>query len=209
MTLDDLRNIRAGDILRWPIKTKIVAVVVLVATLGVAVWFGFISNVNAQYHSEQQKVVALKKKILVDRSLAATLPAYQEQIKEMNNRFRAFLEQLPNKSQIPSLLDSVTAAGSKQGLQFRLFQPTQELTKNFYVEIPVHLSVIGNYTALGEFSADVAAMPRIVTMDAVQIHRVKNTGKTLDERAKNLQKLEMTCTLTTYRYKKIGKDKKK
>lgn len=209
MTLDEIRNISAGDIIRWPVKTKILSVFILVVVLGIVVWFEFIAGVNSKYHAEQQLAVNLRKKITSDRVIAATLPAYQNQIKEMNARFRKFLEQLPNKSQIPSLLDSVTAAGSKQGLRFSLFQPTQELTKNFYVEIPVNLSVVGSYSALGEFAASVAAMPRIVTMNNVQIHRLKNTAKTPYAMAKSQQKLEMQCTLTTYRYKKASKGTKR
>jgi type IV pilus assembly protein PilO len=131
--------------------------------------------------------------------LAANLPAYQAQIQEMNLRFERFLQQLPNRSQIPSLLDDVTLAGRSRGLEFELFQPLPETNKDFYAEIPVKIKVVGSYDEIGRFAAAVAAMPRIVTINDIDISRVANTGSPA-ARAAATQKLVMQCTATTYRY---------
>jgi type IV pilus assembly protein PilO len=200
MTLDELRNLQIEDIIRWPIKTKLIAVAILVVLVGIVAWIWFIAPENDRINQLRQQESSLKKQIRQKQLLAAGLPAYQAQIKEMQVRFTRFLEQLPNRTQIPSLLDDVTLAGRSRGLEFELFQPLPEVSKNFYAEIPVKLKVVGTYDAMGQFAAAVAAMPRIVTLNDIDITRLPNTGSDEAAKAQSTQKLVLQCTATTYRY---------
>jgi len=200
MTFDELRNLQIDDIVRWPAKTKLVAIVIIVLILGIVAWLEFISPENNQYHQLKTQEDSLKTQVRQKQLLAASLPAYQAQIKEMNRRFQDFLQQLPNRTQIPSLLDDVTLAGRSRGLDFELFQPTSEVNKNFYAKIPVKLKVIGTYNDIGRFAAAVAAMPRIVTINDIDIARMPDAGATSLAKAQASQKLVMQCTATTYRY---------
>lgn len=200
MTLDELRNFQIEDVIRWPIKTKLIAVAILVVLVGFVAWIWFISPENEKINQLRQQESSLKEQIRQKQLLAAGLPAYQAQIKEMQVRFTRFLEQLPNRTQIPSLLDDVTLAGRSRGLEFELFQPLPELSKNFYAEIPVKLKVVGTYDAMGQFAAAVAAMPRIVTLNDIDITRLPSTGSDEAAKAQSTQKLVLQCTATTYRY---------
>ncbi|OYV72339.1 MAG: pilus assembly protein PilO, partial [Acidithiobacillus ferrivorans] len=120
MTFDELRNLQIDDIIRWPIKTKLILIAIIVLVLGILVWFEFIAPENDQYHQLKTQEDSLKLQVRQKQLLAASLPAYQAQIKEMNLRFQNFLQQLPNRTQIPSLLDDVTLAGRSRGLDFEL-----------------------------------------------------------------------------------------
>ncbi|ACH83135.1 MULTISPECIES: type IV pilus inner membrane component PilO [Acidithiobacillus] len=200
MTFDELRNLQIDDIVRWPAKTKLVAIVIIVLIFGILAWFEFISPENNQYNQLKTQEDSLKTQVRQKQLLAASLPAYQAQIKEMNRRFQDFLQQLPNRTQIPSLLDDVTLAGRSRGLDFELFQPTSEVNKNFYAKIPVRLKVVGTYNDIGRFAAAVAAMPRIVTINDIDIARMPDVGTTSLAKAQASQKLVMQCTATTYRY---------
>jgi len=200
MTLDELRNLQIEDIIRWPIKTKLIAVAILVVLVGIVAWIWFIAPENDRINQLRQQESSLKEQFRQKQLLAAGLPAYQAQIKEMQVRFTRFLEQLPNRTQIPSLLDDVTLAGRSRGLEFELFQPLPEVSKNFYAEIPVKLKVVGTYDAMGQFAAAVAAMPRIVTLNDIDITRLPNTGSDEAAKAQSTQKLVLQCTATTYRY---------
>lgn len=200
MTLDELRNLQIEDIIRWPIKTKLIAVAILVVLVGIVAWIWFIAPENDKIGQLREQESSLKEQIRQKQLLAAGLPAYQAQIKEMQLRFAQFLEQLPNRTQIPSLLDDVTLAGRSRGLEFELFQPLPEVSKNFYAEIPVKLKVVGTYDAMGQFAAAVAAMPRIVTLNDIDITRLPSAGSDDAAKAQSTQKLVLQCTATTYRY---------
>ncbi|MHB1580653.1 MAG: type IV pilus inner membrane component PilO [Acidithiobacillus sp.] len=200
MTFDEFRNLQMDDIIRWPVKAKLIIIAIIVLVLGILVWFEFIAPENDKYNQLKTQEDGLKIQVRQKQLLAASLPAYQAQIKEMNLRFQNFLQQLPNRTQIPSLLDDVTLAGRSRGLDFELFQPTGEVNKNFYAEIPVKLKVVGTYSDIGRFAAAVAAMPRIVTINNVDIARMPDAGATSAAKAQAVQQLVMQCTATTYRY---------
>jgi len=200
MTFDEFRNLQIDDVIRWPVKTKLIVVAIIVLVLGILAWFEFISPENNQFNQLKTSEDSLKIQVRQKQLLAASLPAYQAQIREMNRRFQDFLQQLPNRTQIPSLLDDVTLAGRSRGLDFELFQPTGEVNKNFYAKIPVKLKVVGTYNDMGRFAAAVAAMPRIVTINNIDIARMPDAGATNIAKAQAVQKLVMQCTATTYRY---------
>lgn len=200
MTFDEFRNLQIDDVIRWPVKTKLIVVAIIVLVLGILAWFEFISPENDLYNQLKTQEDSLKIQVRQKQLLAASLPAYQAQIREMNRRFQDFLQQLPNRTQIPSLLDDVTLAGRSRGLDFELFQPTGEVNKNFYAKIPVKLKVVGTYNDIGRFAAAVAAMPRIVTINNIDIARIPDAGATNIAKAQAAQKLVMQCTATTYRY---------
>lgn len=200
MTFDEFRNLQIDDVIRWPVKTKLIVVAIIVLVLGILAWFEFISPENDLYNQLKTQEDSLKIQVRQKQLLAASLPAYQAQIREMNRRFQDFLQQLPNRTQIPSLLDDVTLAGRSRGLDFELFQPTGEVNKNFYAKIPVKLKVVGTYSDIGRFAAAVAAMPRIVTINNIDIARMPDAGATNIAKAQAAQKLVMQCTATTYRY---------
>ncbi|MCR1349460.1 type 4a pilus biogenesis protein PilO [Acidithiobacillus ferrooxidans] len=75
-----------------------------------------------------------------------------------------------------------------------------QVNKNFYAKIPVRLKVVGTYNDIGRFAAAVAAMPRIVTINDIDIARMPDVGTTSLAKAQASQKLVMQCTATTYRY---------
>ena len=200
MTFDEFRNLQIDDVIRWPVKTKLIVVAIIVLVLGILAWFEFISPENDLYNQLKTQEDSLKIQVRQKQLLAASLPAYQAQIREMNRRFQDFLQQLPNRTQIPSLLDDVTLAGRSRGLDFELFQPTGEVNKNFYAKIPVKLKVVGTYSDIGRFAAAVAAMPRIVTINNIDIARMPDAGATNIAKAQAAQKLVMQCTATTYHY---------
>ncbi len=209
MTWDEINNLQLDDILRLPLKTKAIGAVVLLIIMGVMTWVWFLSPENDQYKDLANQVQELKQQVRQKQMIANDLPMYQQQIKEMNDRFERFLKELPSRAQIPSLLENVTLAGRSRNLEFNLFQPLAEVNKDFYAEIPVKIEVTGTYNDLGRFAAAVAAMPRIVTLGHLTITPLPIQGKSPMAKAKSAQKLQVSCIATTYRYlPTTGKDAK-
>nr|WP_320416311.1 type 4a pilus biogenesis protein PilO [Candidatus Reidiella endopervernicosa] len=131
----------------------------------------------------------LKKAFEFKQRKAANLDAYKEQLAEMERTFGALLRQLPNKAEIADLLVDISQTGLASGLEFELFKPTAERNKEFYVEHPINLKVIGQYHEFGEFASGIAALPRIVTLHDIGISPHKSKDM-----------LVMTARAKTYRY---------
>ena len=63
---------------------------------------------------------------------------------EIDKTFGALLKQLPNKAEMEALLIDINQAGLGRGLQFELFKPGRETTKDFYAELPIYLEDYGH-----------------------------------------------------------------
>lgn len=165
LTLDELRSIDLRDIAGWPRSVKIAAaVLVCIALLASGYWF-IIKDQLAELEKAEREELALKNEFSEKKALAVNLDAYRQQMDEMENRFGVMLRQLPDRTEVPELLIDITQTGIGRGLQFELFQPRNKRVADFYAELPINIKVTGTYHQLGEFVSDVAALPRIVTID--------------------------------------------
>ena len=123
---------------------------------------------------------------------AANLGAYKAQLEEMRRSFGAMLRQLPDTTDIESLLVDLSQTSVASGLEVAFFKPESEVAKEFYAEYPIKLSVTGKYHEFGSFISGLAALPRIVTLQDINIRPIDadNPGG----------QLKMDLTAVTYRY---------
>jgi len=193
MTLDDLKNLDINNLSSWPLPIKVVAIALLCfGILGAGYWFFIQPELETLERAEQQEQ-SLRKQYLDKKALAINLPAYKQQMQEMEQTFGSLLRQLPNTTEVPDLLVDITQAGLGRGLEFALFKPEPEQRKDFYAELPISIAVIGSYHEIASFISDVAALPRIVTFGDIQIEGKERT-----------QKLSMKAKAKTYRYIEDG-----
>lgn len=193
MTLDDLKNINVNDIASWPLPIKIVGVGFVCILIVVVGYFAFIQGMLDEYDAAKQREQTLYDTYLTKKALAINLPAYKQQMEEMEQTFGSLLRQLPNSTEVPDLLVDITQAGLGRGLEFVLFKPEKEQPKEFYAELPISVQVVGNYHELAGFVSDVAALPRIVTFGDIAITASPKGGK-----------LNMSAKARTYRYLEEG-----
>jgi type IV pilus assembly protein PilO len=196
MTLDDLKNIDINNLGSWPVPIKIGGILVVCAIVLFAGFWFLIQGELEQYSEAQLKEEGLRETYMNKKALAINLPAYKEQMEEMEQTFGSLLRQLPNTTEVPDLLVDITQAGLGRGLEFTLFRPEKELPKDFYAEMPISVEVRGTYHELAQFVSDVAALPRIVTFGDIVISASKDNKLTMSAKAK------------TYRYMEEGSVKK-
>ncbi len=188
MTLDDLKSIDINNISGWPLPIKIAGIGVVCLVILFAGYYFVIADELTQLDQEVKKEEALKSTFSSKKALAINLEEYKRQMEEMGEQFGTLLRQLPNKTEVPNLLVDITQAGLGRGLDFVLFKPEKERPLDFYAELPVSIKVTGTYHELAEFVSDVAALPRIVTVDNLNITSDKGG------------RLSMAATAKTYRY---------
>src|SRR5262245_60946443 len=122
---------------------------------------------------------------------AANCDAYRAQLAEIERDFGAMLRQLPGKTEVPSLIVDISQTGLGAGLEEEIFQPTGEIQKDFYAELPIKLRYRGSYHELGNFVSGIAPLPRIVTLHDIEIKPA--TQDSYDD-------LMLDVTAKTYRY---------
>lgn len=197
MTLDELQGfLKDPDSLKKigvaPLPIRIGAVVLIVALIIIGGYSKVIKPVRESIATLQLQEVQLKEDFDKQQRKASNLEAYQEQLEEMKRSFGAMLRQLPNKTEVESLLVDLSQASAANNLKVDYFKPTGEVAKEFYAEYPITLRVFGNYHELAKFVSDVAALPRIVTLHDISIKPAKSDSDTGE--------LTMEMTAKTYHY---------
>lgn len=194
MTLDDLKNIDVNNPSSWPIPIKIGGILAVCAVVLFSGFWFLIQGELEEYAGAQKKEEGLRETYMNKKGLAINLPAYRQQMEEMEQTFGSLLRQLPNTTEVPDLLVDITQAGLGRGLEFTLFRPEKEQPKDFYAELPISVQVRGSYHELAQFVSDVAALPRIVTFGDISIGSSTKDGK-----------LTMSAKARTYRYLEEGR----
>ncbi|MEA3416684.1 MAG: type 4a pilus biogenesis protein PilO [Thermodesulfobacteriota bacterium] len=170
--------------------------------IGAFVYFSYlpkyktVDKLNQDYDKLEQQLASAKRN-------AMQLGKFRNNMKKAEKDYRRVTKALPQKQEIPDLLESISQAGKVVGLEFLLFQPKAEINKDFYAEIPVSIQVAGNYHNVGLFFDKVATLPRIVTIQAIKMTPLKGGDK-----------LITSCSAVTYKFideappEKSGKKKK-
>jgi type IV pilus assembly protein PilO len=164
-----------------------VFVTLLALTIAGFWWFDW-QDQALTLESRRAEETQLRDSWVAKKRQAVNLEEHRRQLEEIDRQFGALLKQLPNRAEMDSLLSDINQAGLGRGLQFELFKPGADVVKEFYAEMPIDVRVTGTYHDLGQFAADVARMPRVVTLNDVAIE-VDKDGR-----------LKMGTKATTYRY---------
>lgn len=198
--LDSLRKIDINDLDfhnlgSWPAAVKTIAGALLLVLVLAAGYFFYIQDMQTQLDQSRSEEVALREQFSSKAFQAANLPAYKAQMVEMENTFGALLRQLPSDTEVPGLLEDITRTGLGSGLEFEEIKLLPEAAQQFYIELPIQITVTGAYHDLATFVSGVASLPRIVTLHDFAITPVdpKSPGK-----------LRMSILAKTYRYNDRG-----
>jgi len=209
MTLDDFRRLNFREVGSWPWLPKAIVLALLVLFIcGLGAFFDWKDQWEALGVAEQEEV-KLKEQYTQKKARAINYDLYVQQLAEVEQSFGALVKQLPNRSEIDALLTDINQAGLGRGLQFDLFRPApQEKMADFYAELPINIRITGNYHDIGAFASDVAALPRIVTLNDVAISNDKGT-LSMDAVAKTFRYLDEEEIAKQRALQKAAKDKAK
>ncbi len=188
----NLNELDLNDVGVWPLPVKIVTIgVISLMILFLGYWTDTKKQLSYLDKAEEEELT-LRTTFEEKQHKAANLDAYKEQMSNMKASFGALLRQLPEKTEVPGLIEDISHQGLAAGLEFRSIRLLPEKEIDFYVELPIEISVVGTYHQFGEFVSNVAALPRIVTLHDFMIHPVSpdSTG----------DNLVMNITAKTYRY---------
>ena len=186
----DVNDLDFNDAGSWPLLIKLI---VWAIVLGLVIFLGYYLRLNdlqdslAQEESQEQ---SLRQEYVDKAKDAANLEAYREQMVEMEKSFGALVKQLPSDTEVPGLLEDITHTGVGAGLEIESIKLQPEVTREFYIELPITIKVKGNYHDLGSFVSGVSGLPRIVTLHDFSMSPIDTDSG----------ELAMTIEARTYRY---------
>ncbi len=189
--LQELNSLDPKEPGAWPTYVYAAVVALVVVVISVGGYFQIITPLLEELEAARAEEPPLKEEFERKQRKVAALDALKEQLAEMEKSFGAMLRQLPSRAEIANLLIDISQTRLANSLEEELFQPQGESPKEFYAEVPNKITVVGTFHELGAFVSGVAALPRIVTIDQVEISPVGAASK---------ENVRMNAVAKTYRY---------
>ncbi len=162
---------------------------------GVYYYFLFMPK-QIQLQEATQTLEAKTNRLIIVKRQARTLKEWEEKMARVEEAFYIATRALPDKKEVPSLLKSVSNAGSRAGLNILLFQPGAPVTRDFYKEIPLSMKMEGRYLQIADFFFQVSRLNRIVNIKNIVLRRNKSASGVID----------MTCNAVTYMFVEADQD---
>jgi type IV pilus assembly protein PilO len=174
----------------WPAAPRLVLWLVIIVACGVGGWFGLWSAQSEQLEQLRTEEDKLKDEYKNKLQQAINLDELRKQREQVSQYVLTLEKQLPSKSEMDALLSDINQAGVGRGLDFELFKPGQTNIKEYYAELPIAIKLAGKYHDLGAFASDIANLPRIVTLNNLNLGAGKGGTLTLDATAKTYRYLD-------------------
>lgn len=190
----DFRN--AGS---WPTPVKIIVFVILFGVLAFGGYWVLVKDLYVTRDRVAAEESKLKEQYEAKAFKVSNIEAYRQQMEEMEKSFGALLQQLPQDTEVPGLLEDITSTALGSGLEIQSIALKPEASKEFYVELPISIEVSGTYHDIASFVSGVASLPRIVTLHDFVLTPIKGKSGVL----------KMDVNAKTYRYSAHIEQKKK
>ncbi|MGE5218792.1 MAG: type 4a pilus biogenesis protein PilO [Chloroflexota bacterium] len=195
------------NILERPTSQKIGILVVTIILIG-ALYYSFLYSPRAEEVAKLADSVEIaRNEKIVKTQKSANLARLRKDILQINAELKLAVAQLPDKKEIPALLSGISAKAQQSGLDVLLFRPRAEKFQDFYAEVPVDITVKGNFRNTVNFFDEVGHLNRLVNIDNIGFKNPTVSGDNVV--------LETTSVATAFRFlddaerKKIAEAKAK
>ncbi len=174
----------------WPLAPRVAVWLVVIILCAVLGWFTLWSKQVEELDRLRAEESTLKDQYKSKLQQAINLEELRKQKEQVSQYVLTLEKQLPSKAEMDALLSDINQAGIGRGLQFELFRPGQVNLKDYYAELPIAVKVSGRYHDLGSFTSDIANLPRIVTLNNLNLQTARDGALTLDATAKTFRYLD-------------------
>lgn len=179
-----LQELDIDEITEWPLLPQLLVILVLMILIqGVGTWL-YVLPLDDELQQMKQQEQTLKTTLRIKANKVAALPKLQSQLDELTSRYDYLLEQLPVQKELASMLASVNELGLDNSLTFTRIDWGQKQNKEFLYRLPLNIELTGDYHEIGDFSAAIAKLPRIISFDDVNWQRVSQESSTLHFRVR-------------------------
>ena len=187
----DLNDLDLENVGSWPAAVRAIVAAMLFVLIVVLGYYYHIANLSDRLEASERKELELRREFERKAFEAQNLDAYKLQLQEMRDSFGALVSQLPSDTEVPGLLEDISAKGELNGLTIESIDLQDEVSEEFYVELPIAIEASGSYHNLGAFISGMAGLPRIVTLHDFDIEMSGDDSSNLS----------MEITAKTYRYR--------
>ena len=155
-------------------------------------WYFYWSPASAEQAQKAKRLEDLRADIRKLEITANKLEEFKREVQQREAKLEQLKQILPTNKETPDLMRKVQYLASSSNLSVTTFDPGAVVTKEFYAEYPITLSVQGSYHNLALFFDRVGRIPRLVNANDVRIQSRPRPSAS--------ETITATCVATTYVY---------
>lgn len=178
--------------LERPTSQKLIILGVSVIVVAGLCWQMLISSKLKSRADETEAVLQLETNIATERRLVATLDKARIKMQELDALYQRVIRELPDQSEVSELLEKISNKTRETGLELNLFKRKDDIPREFFAEVPVAVSITGNFHQVATFFDEVARLSRIVNVTNISFVEPKVGEDSVV--------LKVDCLLTAFRY---------
>lgn len=189
-------------------KFQKIAVLAVVIILAAALYYSFLHvPLSDQIAKLADSVEIAKNEKLTKSQKAASLPRLRQDLARLDLELKKAVAQLPDHKEVAELLGTISTKAQSAGLEILTFRPRAESFQEFYAEVPVDITVKGNYHEMIDFFDNVGRLDRLINIDNIGFKNPTVNGERV--------LVETTTVATAYRFlneaerKKVAEEKAK
>lgn len=185
-----------GDFLvqldKIPLSQKILLLALVAAGIFVAFYLLVYSGIEEQIASTRGRINSLQDKRAELKAQSGDIERLKTEIGELCERQSSFLEKLPPRAEVGSLLQAIHQQAQLVGLQIDHFERKDDVPSANYTTIPVQMKIQGTYDQVADFFYFIGRQQRIVNVKNISLSKVG------DETVVGPPRLNVACEISTY-----------
>lgn len=117
----------------------------------------------------ENKLAAIQKKLAAAKRNTASLSKFQARVKEAEAQLKLTMHALPEKDEIPSLLEGINSSSQKANVKLIKTHQKKEKKREFYAEIPLSVEILGNTDDIIIFLEMISRLQRLVNCNDLRM----------------------------------------
>ncbi|MBO1518384.1 type 4a pilus biogenesis protein PilO [Oceanisphaera pacifica] len=205
-------ELELNRVYQWPTAAKVVLLLMLLIILCFLGNYFFIAEQWALLRQAQQQNATLMPVMRQKKAMAENLPAYQQQAERIAQQEQQLLQQIPTQRDSANILREMSRLAQQHSLTITRVQWEKEQAISWLsssnrvqsglssagskhvgpTKLSLRINAQGQYHQLGQFVAELSALPRIVLIDSLILSR--------DHTQASVAPLNMELLTSTYTY---------
>lgn len=116
-----------------------------------------------------KKMRTLENELIQNQAIANNLQQFRKEKELLEQQLAKALTELPEDANVEALVESLYALGTDSGLVIQSIEPKGERSQKFYAEVPLAMSVTGNYHEIAVFFDQISKLKRIINITGIKL----------------------------------------
>jgi type IV pilus assembly protein PilO len=161
---------------KLPMAAKIGVGAALALLVLVAYYVVFYGDIQSSIKAAQGQERQLRNDLAEARKNEFAYQKDLAELKDREQRQRAFEKILPANTEYPAFLSSLQNVANATGVSLSAWTPEEEVPEQFYARVPMKLELSGRYHQVAKFFYGVGQLDRIINMENISITDPKREG---------------------------------